>query len=479
MPPPPPPTAPPPMHPPQPLPQVPQGLRLVVPPPPPPEPSKEEKAALWEERIKLFSESTKAHERCDTLQEEYDTALRATKSTLFESLRTEDQERLRGQLAELARRRDDAQATYQTLRGKLLDTPSWPVAPPPAAREDHERHIELVKYVSELNDTVATMKGLLGEIMPYSYKQPPEPPALSDGELDGRMDVDTPVEGAGAGAQGSRKRQRVDDAADDTERRNFAQHDPDMPTQQELDQCREQLVVFEDQVKSLRNEIAQYELDNAANMAHIVSSKAQEIEAARQKEQRVRDRERRERDAAMRAKIAESQEKVAGCESDITEMAVDVANMMSDVHTLQIELDEETRKRDESRQKMLQLEERLQGYIATQKTTSATLDTLRTALKAYTTRPPSPPMSPAPVAAPYLLETLREPLLDAVRNEMRPLVEQMRTNVEELVAEKNKLVFEATWTKLGQTLHVLMKIKDRLMENQNQAGQPQPQPQLP
>lgn len=87
-------------------------------------------------------------------------------------------------------------------------------------------------------------------------------------------------------------------------------------------------------------------------------------------------------------------------------------------------------------------------------------------------------MSPAPIAAPYLLETLREPLLDSVRNEMRPLVEQMRSNVEELVAEKNKLVFEATWTKMAQTLHVLMKIKDRLMESQNQGAQPQPQMQL-
>ena len=105
------------------------------------------------------------------------------------------------------------------------------------------------------------------------------------------------------------------------------------------------------------------------------------------------------------------------------------------------------------------------------------MDTLRAALKAYTSRPPSPPMSPIPIAAPYLLETLREPLLDSVRGEMRPLVEQMRANVEELVAEKNKLVFEATWTKLGQTLHVLMKIKDRLVENQNPGAQAQPPPQ--
>lgn len=289
------------------------------------------------------------------LQEEHDIALRATKSTLFESLRPEDQERLRGQLTEITRRRDDARTAYQTLRGKLLDTPSWPVAPPPAAREDHERHVELVKYVSELNETVTMMKGLLGEIMPHSYKQPPNPPALSDGESDGGMDIDSPVAGVGAqGAQRSRKRQRVDDAADDTERRDLAQ-DPNMPTQQELDGCREQLVAFEDQVKSLRNEIAQYELDNAENMAHIVASKAEEIEAARLQEQRIRDRERRERDAATRAKIAETQEKVAGCESDITEMAVDVANMMTDVSKLQIELEEETRRRDESKQKMLQV----------------------------------------------------------------------------------------------------------------------------
>ncbi len=35
-----------------------------------------------------------------------------------------------------------------------------------------------------------------------------------------------------------------------------------------------------------------------------------------------------------------------------------------------------------------QLEERLKGHIAAQQTTSATVDTLRAALKAYTSRPP-------------------------------------------------------------------------------------------
>ncbi len=289
------------------------------------------------------------------LQEEYDTALRATRSTFFESLRVEDQERLRGQLAEVTRRRDDARDAYQALREKLLNTQSWPSAPPPSAGEDQERHVELVKVVSELNSTVAMMKGLLGEIMPYNYKEPPDPLALTDGESDAGMDVDGPVPGTGAGAQPSRKRQRMDDAADDTGDRRHAQPNPDMPTQKEIDECREQLVAFEDTVKMLRNEIAQYELDNAANMAHIVASKAEEIEAARLQEQRVRDRERRMRDAATRAKITETQTAVAGCETDIAEMATDIAAMMLSVNDLQGVLAEETQKRDASFQKMLQV----------------------------------------------------------------------------------------------------------------------------
>ena len=147
----------------------------------------------------------------------------------------------------------------------------------------------------------------------------------------------------------------MDDTADDTGDRRHAQPNPNMPTQQELDECREQLVAFEDTVKMLRNEIAQYELDNAATMTHIVASKAEEIEAARLQEQRVRDRERRIRDAATREKIAETQTAVAGCETDIAEMATDIAAMMINVNDLQGVLAEETQKRDESFQKMLQV----------------------------------------------------------------------------------------------------------------------------
>lgn len=282
------------------------------------------------------------------LQHEYDFALRATKSTLFESLRVEHQERLRGQLAEIARQHDDARATYQKLRLMLLDTPSWPTAPPPPVHGNHKLHIELLKCASEFHKMVTMMNGILpGESMRYNYKQPPNP--FSDGDSDG-INIDSSISGAGAGAPRSRMHQRVD-KADDTEQTYLTQHDPNMPSQQELNKCREQLIAFEDQVKSLHNEIAQYELDNAAKMAHIVASKAKE--AACLKEPRVRDRERRERNAAMHAKT--QRETVASCESNITEMVVDIADMMSDVSKLQIKLDEETWKWDESYQKLRQV----------------------------------------------------------------------------------------------------------------------------
>ncbi|KJA22344.1 hypothetical protein HYPSUDRAFT_67058 [Hypholoma sublateritium FD-334 SS-4] len=399
----------------QPPPQCPQGLRLEAPPLAPSEPSTEEKVTLWEERVKLFSESTKAYEQCDTLEEEYEIALRATKSTLFESLRAEHQERLHGQLAQIARRLDDARAKYQTLRGKLLDTSSWPVSPPPTVHQDHEPHVELVNDVVELNRLIVMIKGIVTDKI-----MQPNPNMPTQQEID------------------EYREQLVAFGITD----EIMQPDPNMPTQQEIDEYREQLVAFEDQVTSMRNEVAQFKLDRAVNMAHIVGSN---------------DYERRERDTLMHAKIAEMQQ-------------------------LKIERDEEMCKWNKSKRKMLQLEEHLQAHISTQKTTSAVLDTLRTALKAYSMRPPSPPMSPTPVSASYLLETLRWPILNALRDpssEMRLIFEQMRKNVEKLIEEKNKKLFEEVERKSRETLHVLRQLRSHIEKDQNQgnvqAHQSQPQ----
>lgn len=101
------------------------------------------------------------------------------------------------------------------------------------------------------------------------------------------------------------------------------------------------------------------------------------------------------------------------------------------------------------------------------------MDTLHTALKAYSTRPRPPPMSPAPIAAPYLIETLREPILDSIRYGMRLYCEAIRKNTEILVEAKNQQLFMKAETKCKETLHILSQIRNWIEKNHNQGAQAQ------
>lgn len=110
----------------------------------------------------------------------------------------------------------------------------------------------------------------------------------------------------------------------------------------------------------------------------------------------------------------------------------------------------------------------MKGYIATQQANTTTVEALKTAVKAYTTRPPSPPVSPSPLGPDLLLESIREPLINTLRNEMKPLVEEVRVNVEKLVMEKNAVLFSTTWAKVAQTLSVMKKVQESIERGQGQ-----------
>lgn len=304
----------------------------------------------------LLAESAKAYERCQTIDAEYQTALATTQSKFFASLRAEDQTRLSAQLTALEHKRDEAKHAYERLQSKIVNSVSWPVAPPQIQPEERERHFELVKYVNQLNHNVETMKNMLGEIT--SYKPPPEPLFLSSDEddddsmaVDGRMDVDVPIAGPSKKIPlPSRKRRRVDDSANDAR----AQRE-DMPTQQEMEEVREQLRQFEEQLDMLRNQHDQYEEDSKAEFFYAMDTKVEEIEEARLKKQRARDAQQRERDAQTQALMSETQTSMADAQKDINELSVEVSNMMVQVDQLAVKVDEETRRRDESYQRLSQV----------------------------------------------------------------------------------------------------------------------------
>ena len=80
------------------------------------------------------------------------------------------------------------------------------------------------------------------------------------------------------------------------------------------------------------------------------------------------------------------------------------------------------------------------------------IKTLNAALQAYMDRPPSPPPL---VPAEIILNMIEEPLLDAVREDIRTLLLQLRAEVQHTVFEGDAEVYQAVWSKLALTLRMV------------------------
>jgi len=97
-----------------------------------------------------------------------------------------------------------------------------------------------------------------------------------------------------------------------------------------------------------------------------------------------------------------------------------------------------------------------------QKENSDKIATLQNAMKAYLSRPASPPPTPTLPPPAFVLQALQEPLTQAVRASVQPLVEELRNDVEKLVKVNNSELYSTVWEKLSNPLRVLELIRARV-----------------
>ena len=90
------------------------------------------------------------------------------------------------------------------------------------------------------------------------------------------------------------------------------------------------------------------------------------------------------------------------------------------------------------------------------------IETLKLAVKAYLSRPASPPPTPTIPPPAFVLQVLEEPLTQAVRTTVQPLIEELRNDVEKLVKANNSELYSTVWEKLSHPLRVLELIRARV-----------------
>lgn len=81
-------------------------------------------------------------------------------------------------------------------------------------------------------------------------------------------------------------------------------------------------------------------------------------------------------------------------------------------------------------------------------------------MKTYTEDSPQPAMPG--LTHDQIIHLMDEPLLDIVRAHIRPLLEQLRNKVQEMLSTQNSEMYKVLWGKLSLTLRMVETISKRL-----------------
>jgi hypothetical protein len=298
-----------------------------------------------------LADSVQTYERFETLEEEYDKAVKATESRFFNSLPAEDRQRLNTQVTALVSQRVEALRSYQEIRDQLVETSPWPNAPLRLSAEESDQHSALVKSVNELRDTVDKVLHSLGEI----HKPPPQLFLAgndSDEEEESRfmpMDVDPSSRSTSKKIPlPSRKRQRMGGLADDTGHAKSSQLNEDMPTRKELEEYHDKLGEYQEALSQLWNHCNISEEDKMERFKEELNDRIEKIQQKRAKQQQMRDSKRKQQEDARQDAIEKMDAQISQDGKDIEKLSTEMTDLINDVDKLQDELHREKLARDAS-----------------------------------------------------------------------------------------------------------------------------------
>jgi hypothetical protein len=112
-----------------------------------------------------------------------------------------------------------------------------------------------------------------------------------------------------------------------------------------------------------------------------------------------------------------------------------------------------------------QHDQKLALYAERQDNNTKEIGALKAALRAYMDRPPSPP---SVVPPDLILREVEEPLLRAVRQDLRALLLEMREHILDALVNRNAEVYRSVWSKLALTLEMVEALAKEIETEEGQ-----------
>jgi hypothetical protein len=111
---------------------------------------------------------------------------------------------------------------------------------------------------------------------------------------------------------------------------------------------------------------------------------------------------------------------------------------------------------------MTQLEQKVYQITQGRNQFVTAVEALKAAHAAHVARPASPPVSPTLPQIDFIVQTIQDPLLEAARSAIKPMLSSMRDNIQALLEERNTEMYQMLWKKLSLTLKLVEALSARL-----------------
>ncbi|KAI0362348.1 hypothetical protein OH77DRAFT_1515607 [Trametes cingulata] len=438
--------------------------RTSDPPPPRKELTPEEKRRLWLDRIKLLSVAVQARSEHIRLQEDLQKYERLTKSAHYESLPDEEKAALQKLIAAATSRSQEKQQELNRLAGQLIPEDFWPFAQraqqaaDPGFQMMTEALAIVKKDVEELHGSLAGVQAILpssaaavgsaaNTAATASAPAPAPAPKPEPGEITGD-----------ATARPKKRRRLSTDGGAHIAALSSA----------ELEKMQDRLAVLTHRISDLQNDLLQYD-----------SKVADEVEA--QLDYRM---------AGLRLGVGGEAETLADPEAQkrVEKLSQDIAVAQSRTAEAEAELaklESYGKSRDEKNASMQQENDTLRKQIEELQANHAEMTkmvdaqrseigALNAAVTAYLARPPNPPLPPGPLTADAIIEAIRPRLLVAARDDLIPILEEVRAHVQKQLQDQSSQVSTELVSQMGPVVRSVEWISAWIERIRGPNGPPNP-----
>ncbi|OJT07858.1 hypothetical protein TRAPUB_1260 [Trametes pubescens] len=401
--------------------------------PPPKVLTEEEKRKLWLKRIDLLSKTVQSRSEHLRLHEDMKKYERLTKSAQYESMPVEDKVALQKLLESATSRFQEKQHQLNRLAGELIPEDFWPHA----QRAQHAADPGYQKIIETLAGLRGEVERLHGALASVQASQPstavtagPSAPTAATAPASnpepGEISNDAPSR--------PKKRRRLSTDA--------SVRVPDLSAG-EAEQMQDQLAELTHRISELRNDFLQYDSKIADEVEAELDYRLAGLKlGVGGEEDKSADPELQEKLQTLLDRTRSVDEKSTEALADLTTIKSEGQKVEEERAILQTKNDAITKSIEETLAKFAEMSQTLAAH-------RTEIHALSQAITAIGAQGSHPPLPPAPLTAEEIVEAIRPQLLNATRDDLNAILEDVRAHIQKELQEQSKSVSGDLMTQMG------------------------------